>query len=122
MNSKANKRKGASYETDLVKTIREDGFETDRLPKVGSKDEGDLVVRLPGFHIVLEAKNVKTITLPEFIRQAQEEANNYSQARGCTTFGAAVIKRRNQSIEKSFTVMELGDYLDLLKLFSSSRI
>ena len=78
-----NGRKGAQFETDVMKFLRGiPGFIAERLVKAGAKDEGDLVCMVLGKTYILELKNRKSISLPEFWAEAEVEARNYAKARG----------------------------------------
>lgn len=49
----------------------------DRRVKTGAKDRGDITgVRFAQEHVVLECKNMTRVQLPEWMRQAREEAGN----------------------------------------------
>lgn len=117
--ARANKRKGAGFETDLLSWFRDQGWEfVERLARAGKDDEGDLVIHKASVDIIIEAKNVKNITLSQFIDEAKIESLNYIKHRKSKrdTFGVAVIKRRNTGINKSYVAMELEVFNDLLKL------
>jgi Holliday junction resolvase len=43
-----NGRKGAQFETDVMKWLRKMGAMAERLTKAGAKDEGDMVVMIAG--------------------------------------------------------------------------
>jgi len=78
-----NGRKGAQFETDVMKFLRSiPGVLAERLTKAGSKDEGDLVCVVAGKTYILELKNRKALSLPEFWAEAEVEALNYAKARG----------------------------------------
>ncbi len=61
-----NGRKGAQFETDVMRWLRTAGALCERLVKAGKNDEGDLVAIIAGKQYILELKNRKTISLPEF--------------------------------------------------------
>jgi len=82
--SAKNKRKGASFELDVMKWFRSKGVNAERLRLSGQKDEGDLVVIVAGKTFILELKNTKSMDLPQFWREATVEAQNYASARGIT--------------------------------------
>lgn len=117
--NKANKRKGAGFEID-VHTYLAPLIPCDRLNKTGREDEGDIVVKAGDISIVLECKNEKTITLSQYVQEANTEAINYEAHRVHAAdrpeqvYGAAVVKRRNSSISDSYVVMDLGEYIDLI--------
>ena len=109
-----NGRKGAQFETDVMKWLRKAGAMAERLTKAGAKDEGDMVVIISGKAYILELKNRATLSLPEFWREAQAEAVNYSKARGIedVPFHYVVVKRRNAGIENAWVIQDLSQWLD----------
>ena len=113
--SSANKRKGAQFETDVMKWLRQqDGITAERLSKAGVNDEGDLVVRSEeaGLYI-LELKNRKKLDLPVFWEEAQVEARNYAKARGNGEAPPAfvIVKRRGVGIGKSWVIQDLDQWV-----------
>jgi Holliday junction resolvase len=71
--SRANKRKGATWETDLVEYFRGKEFQpVERLRLSGTSDEGDLWLWAPDIQsfIVVEAKNEKSFKLGPWIEEA----------------------------------------------------
>ena len=117
--NKANKRKGAQYETDLVNWFRDKGYLCERLRLVGAKDEGDLAFQAKAHMIVVEAKNAGKQDLSGFLSEAQREALNYAESRMMPIDKAIPIvamKRRQHSIEQSYVVMDLDTLLRIIKL------
>jgi Holliday junction resolvase len=108
-----NGRKGALFETSVMKWLRERGVSAERLTKAGSKDEGDIVCVVANKTYIFELKNRKAITLPAFWDEAITEARNYASARGLkqTPPAYVIIKRRNAGIEKSWVVQDLEQWL-----------
>ena len=108
-----NGRKGAQYETDVMRWLRNAGALCERLVKAGKNDEGDLVAIVGGKQYILELKNRKTISLPEFWREAEVEAENYAKARGLTEVPLhyVILKRRNAGIEKAWVIQDLEQWL-----------
>lgn len=108
-----NGRKGAQFETDVMRWLRSAGALCERLVKAGKNDEGDLVAIISGKQYILELKNRKTISLPEFWREAEVEAENYAKARGLTEVPLhyVILKRRNAGIEKAWVVQDLEQWL-----------
>ena len=114
---KSHKRRGASFEIDLRDYFRRNGYDSERLARRGSKDEGDIVVRQDflGKIGIIEAKapgKSGRIDLPGWTREAQTEAGNYSEARNIERdkiLSAVVIKARGKSIEDSYLVLRLDD-------------
>jgi hypothetical protein len=108
-----NGRKGAQFETDVMRWLRSAGALCERLVKAGKNDEGDLVAIIGGKQYILELKNRKTISLPEFWREAEVEAENYAKARGLTEVPLhyIILKRRNAGIEKAWVIQDLQQWL-----------
>ena len=108
-----NGRKGAQFETDVMRWLRSAGFLSERLVKAGKNDEGDLVAIIAGQKYILELKNRKTISLPEFWREAEVEAENYAKARGLSEVPLhyIILKRRNAGIEKAWVIQDLQQWL-----------
>lgn len=108
-----NGRKGAQFETDVMRWLRSAGAMCERLVKAGKNDEGDLVAIIGGKQYILELKNRKTISLPEFWREAEVEAENYAKARGLTEVPLhyVILKRRNAGIEKAWVIQDLQQWL-----------
>ena len=111
--SQYNKAKGSKFETDVMKWLRSMGVLAERLTKAGSKDEGDMVCVVAGVTYILELKNRATLSLPEFWREAQVEALNYSKARGLGEVPPAyvIVKRRNAGIEQAWVICDLAQWL-----------
>jgi Holliday junction resolvase len=108
-----NGRKGALFETDVMRWLRSVGAIAERLTKAGSKDEGDIVCIVAGKTYILELKNRKSISLPAFWDEAITEAENYAKARGLeqTPPAYVIIKRRNAGIEKAWVVENLEQWI-----------
>ena len=111
--SQYNKTKGATFETDVLKWFRKMGVLAERLTKAGSKDEGDMVCIVAGVTYILELKNRQTLSLPQFWREAEVEALNYSKARGLgeVPLHYVVVKRRNAGIEQAWVIESLEQWL-----------
>jgi hypothetical protein len=108
-----NGRKGALFETAVMKWLRSVGASAERLSKAGSNDEGDIVCIVAGKTYILELKNRKAITLPAFWDEAVTEAKNYAKARNLdeTPPAYVIIKRRNAGIEKAWVVENLEQWM-----------
>jgi len=111
--SQYNKTKGSQFETDVMKWLRKAGVIAERLTKAGAKDEGDIVTVIAGETYILELKNRATLSLPEFWREAQVEALNYSKARGLgeVPLSYVIVKRRNASIDQAWVIQDLTQWL-----------
>lgn len=112
-NPSYNKAKGAKFETDVMKWFRSLGVKAERLRLAGKDDEGDLVCVIAGQTYILELKNTKTMSLPQFWSEAQVEALNYAKARGVgeAPLSYVVVKRRNAGIEQSWVIQDLTQWL-----------
>jgi Holliday junction resolvase len=108
-----NGRKGALFETDVMRWLRSVGAIAEKLAKAGIKDEGDIVCIVAGKTYILELKNRKSISLPAFWDEAITEAENYAKARGLeqTPPAYVIIKRRNAGIEKAWVVENLEQWI-----------
>lgn len=114
--ARSSKRKGSTFESALVTTLREHGLEAERLHLNGKEDEGDLVVRDQWGKLIVEAKNEAKIDLARYIKEALEEADNYTRHRGMDrqeVTGVAIVKARGKSILDSYVVTTLREFLDL---------
>ena len=112
--SAKNKRKGSAFELDVMKWFRSKGINAERLRLSGQKDEGDLVVIVAGETFILELKNTKVMSLPQFWRESVVEAQNYATARGIkpAPLSYVVVKRRNAGIEQSWVIQDLQQWLE----------
>jgi hypothetical protein len=84
----ADKRKGAAFETGILKWFRSKGVNAERLRLAGKDDEGDVVCIVAGRPYVFELKATVKMDLPQFWREATTEAFNYAKApqpRYCAT-------------------------------------
>ena len=108
-----NGRKGAQFETDVMRWLRDNNAVAERLTKAGAKDEGDLYVFLQGKTYIMELKNRKKLDLPAFWDEAQVEAKNYAKARGLAHRPSSfvVVKRRQHGIEKSWVIQDLDQWM-----------
>ena len=114
---KSHKARGATFETDIRDWFRANGYDAERLARTGAKDEGDVAIRANflGSIGVIECKAPgagNAISLSGWAKEAQTEAEHYSQARGLdrsAVLAAVLIKARGRSIEDSYLVLRLGD-------------
>ena len=85
----------------------------DRRVKTGAADKGDIGgVRVNGQRIAIECKNVATMALPQWTREARQEAANDGAA-----VGVVVHKRRGSAkAGEQWVSMTLEDLVALLKL------
>lgn len=112
----AAKRKGASFETGVLKWLRDRGFNAERLRLAGKQDEGDIVCFVSGAPYILELKATARLDLPAFWREATTEATNYAKARGITPVPPAyvIVKRRQAGIEQAWVIQTLEKWIDTL--------
>jgi hypothetical protein len=109
----ASKARGTAWETGLVKYLREDGLDADRLRQTGKNDEGDIALRVDSGRFILEAKNTARMNLAGWIGEAQVEAENYAKHRGLDVPPGFVVayKRRNHSTGQSYIITTLEEWL-----------
>ena len=107
------KRKGAAFETGILKWLRSKGLLAERLSKAGANDEGDIVCFVAGKPMIFELKARVKLDLPQFWREATTEAANYAKARKIDPVPPAyvIVKRRMAGIEQSWVVQDLEQWL-----------
>ena len=115
--SSYNKQKGSKFESDVMRYLRSLGHFAERLAKAGANDEGDIVTIIAGQTYILECKNRKSMSLPQFWAEAQTEAASYAKARGLPVIPPAfvIVKRRNASIEDAWVVQSLSQWIENAK-------
>lgn len=114
--SATNKRKGSLWETALETFYNNVGLKARRLPRAGASDIGDLAIELrSGAVIVVEAKDVRANAIPEWIRQASVEADNYEKKYHSVTYGVVVRKTRQKSVDAGIVMMTNETFEQLLK-------
>ena len=103
------KQAGTRFESAIVDYLASRGWRhAERRAKTGALDKGD-IAGIPG--VVIEAKDVAKITLAEFLREAQVEAENAG-----ALVGAAWIKRRGKaSPADAYVVMDGETFTHLLR-------
>jgi len=108
------KRKGATFETSVVKFLRSVGFIAERLTKAGAKDEGDVVVYVGKEPVVLELKATKSLDLPQYWREATVEAEHYAKARGLKEVPNkyVIVKRRQAGIDGAWVIEDLKQWTE----------
>lgn len=103
-----NKQKGSQTEREVVAYLNDHGFPlAERRYGAGAQaDKGDI----NGLEMVVEVKNLATITLASIMDETETEiANSHFDT------GMAVIKRRGKGIEHAYAVMTLARMAKLLK-------
>lgn len=106
---------GKKYESDLVKFLREQGHDTERLRLSGAEDEGDVLLRLPSRRYVVEAKRRKSFDLGGWVAEAAVERGNYCLHRGLSLQEAGFVVvhyRRQHGIAQSYVTTTLREWLD----------
>ncbi|WP_369147092.1 hypothetical protein [Streptomyces sp. R44] len=95
------KAKGTAWESLILGYLREHHNPgAHRNVQMGAKDIGDIA----GYYLhAVEAKAEKTITLSDYIAQANREAVNAGQP-----FGCAVVKRRMKGVADGYVVRDLA--------------
>lgn len=91
-NRKSAKAAGARFERQIADYLRDalDAPHIDRQVKVGRRDLGDIRgVQINGKPLAIECKDVATLALPQWTREAQQEALNLG-----AVAGLVIAKRR----------------------------
>lgn len=111
--SAANKRKGATFETGILKWFRSKGVNAERLRLAGKDDEGDVVCIVAGQPYIFELKATAKMELPRFWREATTEAFNYAKARNLDVVPPAyvIVKRRMAGLEQAWVIQDLDQWL-----------
>ena len=114
-NRRSARAAGSAFENlvanGLAELLADDRIE--RRTKNGSKDRGDItgVKTVRGGRIVLECKDVKTLALPAWLREAEVERGNDDAA-----IGVVVHKRRGTTKPgEQFVTMTLDTFARLLQ-------
>lgn len=116
MSNAHNKAKGSRWEFDIESYLIDVGIKARRLPRNGARDIGDVAITLNSDKvIVVEAKNVAAVTLKDFLRQAEVEADNYEAKYKNVCYPVVVVKARQQSVGEGRVIMTLDTLLNLLK-------
>jgi hypothetical protein len=105
--SNPSKAKGTAWESLIVDFLRSHhNPDAHRNVQMGAKDIGDI----DGYYLhALEAKAEKTITLADYIAQANREAINAGKP-----FGCAVVKRRMKGVGDGYVVRDVATDVRLL--------
>jgi hypothetical protein len=117
--SNPNKAKGSAWERVLTEYLRFRGLHANRMPAGAALDRGD--ISLEDGQWTIEAKNLKTISLPSILAEAMTE-----QANAGTKYHVATIKRRGvATAPTAFAVMSIEQWVDIveeLKLLEELRL
>lgn len=108
MSGSTSRRKGASYERDVVRWLNTNGYpQAERRIMGMSNDRGD-IVGVP--HTVIECKNQRAFDLGSWFRQMQDE-----QHTAATPLGVLVVKRRGcTDVGQHYFVVSGDTWLDLM--------
>ena len=107
------KQKGARFERDLAKKLREYGYETRRTAQYcGNTGDASDVVGLP--HIHIEAKHVERLNIYDAMAQAKRDA----KAGGGKSLPAVFHKKNNCNI---LVTMELDDFMTIYAEFEAGK-
>ena len=100
------KRLGTSWETEVVRYLREHGAPlAERRALAGSADKGDIA----GTEYVWELKNTAKIDLAGGIAETLQESQNAG-----VRHGFLVVKRRRKSTADAYAVMPLSQLCEIL--------
>lgn len=105
---------GAHFERDIADHLAEVWDDRiDRKVKSGAKDKGDIVnLRLNGFKIAVECKDVARQDISGWVREAHKEAVNLG-----ATVGIVVAKRHGKADPaEQWVHMTVGDFVTLLTI------
>lgn len=107
--SSASKRKGSTYEKDVVNYLIENGWKhAERRIAGDSKDRGD-IAGVPG--VVFECKNEKKMDISQYVRELEIEVANDK-----ADVGAAVVKKRGTTdVANHYAIMPMYMLVFLLK-------
>lgn len=89
--TKQGKRRGTEAEVWPVQYAWKLGLEAERLRLAGELDWGDMWVRTPIGLAVIQCKAVRGLSLPATLKEAQEQAERYAEARGLPTVPRAYV-------------------------------
>lgn len=102
-----NKARGTAWETRVVKFLQANGFPyAERRALSGALDKGD--INVPG--VVWECKNAKSIDLAGWVDEMVKEKDNAG-----VDIGVVVFPRRNHATERAYAVLELRDFVALIR-------
>lgn len=107
-------RAGKAYEGELMRYARDQGIDIERLRLTGEEDEGDLLIRGGRARYVVEAKRTKTLDLAGWLREAENERDNYDKHRGYSlvpTSFVVVHKARGKGTGRSYVTTTLDEFL-----------
>jgi hypothetical protein len=109
-------QRGTAFETSIARGLAEalDDDRIERRARTGAKDRGDIGgVRLRGQRVVIECKAIatgKVLKLPEWVKEAQEEAGNDDALVG------VVVHKRSGTTDplQQWCSMTVADFVSIL--------
>jgi hypothetical protein len=104
------KAKGTNFETEIVRYLEANGVPARRRARAGSKDNGDVEI---GDNVwTIEAKAVRAINLPGFLKELDVEMENSG-----AEYGAVWVKRVGKSSAgEGYVVMTGEAFLEILRV------
>lgn len=116
-----NRGAGKRWEKEILDGGRAFGIDTERTRDTGTKDEGDLVLRVGGRFHVIEAKNAKLEPTP-FLAEAEIEAQHFAEHRSLpveSVHPVVFVKRRGKGFLDGLALVTIRDYVRLAKAAGS---
>lgn len=117
-----NRRAGKAWERDIEQGARQRGYDADRTRDTGTKDQGDLCIRVGGQFVVVEAKNAALQPGP-FVEEALLEAKHFAELRSLPAervHPVVFVKRRGKAdIGEAFALTTIDEYLRLVSAAAS---
>ena len=113
--SAANKARGSRWEIASEEFAISAGVRAKRLPRAGVNDIGDMSIELrSGLVIVTELKDWVKPSFPEFLRQAEVEADNYELKYHSPTVPAVLSKLRGKGPGHGLFIFRANDFYEFL--------
>lgn len=101
-------RRGSSWERQVSDWLNTLGWKTDRQPRHGRADIGD-IAGMPG--TVIQCKNWKSFNLAEWVRGMEEQMGNAS-----ADMGVVIAKRLGKgSVDDAYAIMPAKLWAQLMK-------
>ena len=117
--SARNRRAGKEWERQLKNGYRASGHDTEHHRDTGTKDEGDLILRVGNYHFVCEAKNA-ALNVTGFLSEASVEAEHYAASRTYVdpenVFPFVDWKRKGKTFDGGVVMLEREVWLRILNV------
>lgn len=116
-----NRGAGKRWEKEILDGGRAEGIDTERTRDTGTKDEGDLALRLGGRFHVIEAKNAK-LEPTAFLAEAELEGKHFAEHRNLPTevvHPVVFVKRRGKGFLDGLALLTIREYLRLARAAGS---